>query len=329
MTVLTGYLGAGKTTILNGILGAPRGARRYGVVVNEFGEIGVDGELIVGADEAVVELANGCLCCSVRGDLIGALETLLARDAGLDAILIETTGLADPAPIAATFLLDDDLSDHIRLDGVVCVVDAVHLAESIEGDPAVAAQIAFADLLLLTKADVASPSQRTEAEGIARALNAAAPLVHVTRGAVDPQALFDLRGFDLRGPRNRFVAAPAAVEPSRHQVSSLALTTDRELDPDRFMSWMQTLIRRSGGDILRSKGVVALSGENRRFVFHGVQTMLEGDVQEPWPIGDERRSRLVFIGRNLDEAALRDGFAACLAPEDGSSASEGRSAAAA
>ncbi|MFC7053349.1 CobW family GTP-binding protein [Hansschlegelia quercus] len=314
MTVLTGFLGAGKTTILNAVLSAPRGQKRYGVIVNEFGAIGVDGSLVIGADEDVIELANGCLCCSVRGDLIGALETLLERGGELDAILVETTGLADPGPIAATFLLDDDLSDRVRLDGVVTVLDAVHVERQLAEEDVAASQIAFADLLVLAKSDIVNPAQRLAAEEAARALNSAAPLLRSELGDLDIEALFGLRAYDLNTSRLGFSAVPA-VDGARssHAMSCVSLTLDRSLDPARFMDWMQDLVRARGRSILRSKGVVSLQGEDRRLVFQGVQTMLDGDVRERWAPDEDRRSRLVFIGRDMDKAELQAGLEACIA----------------
>ncbi|MGF7160778.1 G3E family GTPase [Rhodoligotrophos appendicifer] len=318
VTVLTGYLGAGKTTLLNRILSEPQG-RRYGVIVNEFGEIGIDGDLIVGTDETVVELNNGCLCCSVRGDLISALNSILHRGQALDAILVETTGLADPAPIAATFLLDDDLSDQVRLDAVVTVVDAIHMNEEIAHDPVAASQIAFADVIILNKIDRASASQTAAADVALRSLNRGAFLHHAARGEIDPSILFDHNAFDMRTQDPRLINGLDTGHPHAHghSITSLSIRTTRLVDADVFMRWIATLIRTRGRDILRCKGIVAFAGEHRRFVFHGVQTMLDGDVQQAWNPGELRESRLVFIGRNLDTVHLREEFEACLLQEKG------------
>jgi G3E family GTPase len=320
VTVLTGYLGAGKTTVLNRILSDP-GGRRYGVIVNEFGEIGIDGELVVGTDDDVVELSNGCLCCSVRGDLIGALDTLLRRSDELDAILIETTGLADPAPIAATFFLDDDLSDRIKLDAVVAVADAVHLHAMLEQDQMATSQIAFSDIVLLNKTDLASEAATQQAEATIRAINPNAVLHRTARGRIDAGLLLDRRCFDMRSLARGFLCEDTSRVNHQGNIVSVSIRTDRLVDADRFMEWTAALLRSSGRSILRSKGILAFAGEHRRFVFQGVQTMIDGDVQAPWRADEARESKLVFIGRDLDAKALRAGFAECLMPPESGSGS--------
>ncbi|MBY0558817.1 GTP-binding protein [Hyphomicrobium sp.] len=307
VSVLTGYLGSGKTTLLNRLLANQRG-RRYGVIVNEFGSIGIDGALIVDANENVIELNNGCLCCSVRGDLLGALETVVARVDGVDEILIETTGLADPAPIAATFLLDDDIFDRVKLKAIITLIDVPLVNDQIGEDPVVESQIALGDIVLLNKCDVASGEQLQSAEALVKSINRISPVLRTDRDVVD---VVDLLAIPVdQHARLSFVNRP--TRPPRHDVVSVSLTAQEPVDAELFAEWISNVIRRNGRDILRCKGIVAFAGEDRRFIFQGVQTILEGDVREPWAEGKLRESRLVFIGRRLDTAALRAGFETCL-----------------
>jgi G3E family GTPase len=309
VTILTGYLGAGKTTLLNRILSEQR-EKRYAVIVNEFGEIGVDGELIVGAEEDLIELRNGCLCCTVRGDLLETLQRLVDLRRRFDGVLIETTGLAAPAPVIQTFLLEDDFSDSYRLDGVVTVVDAVHGGVQLDAESVAVEQAALADVLLLNKTDLAEPEMLRDLEARLRALNPLAQIHRTTASAIDPALLLD-RGGSGVNLQNR---SASAVEGHHHdhEISSVSLTADAPVIFDEFMAWMQKLVRRHGRDLLRTKGILHLEGEHRRFIFQGVQSLLQGDVAGAWREDEARGSRLVFIGRNLGKMNIEDGFRACL-----------------
>src|ERR687889_184206 len=280
VTVLTGYLGAGKTTLLNRILTEQHG-KRYAVIVNEFGEIGIDNDLVVGADEEVFEMNNGCVCCTVRGDLIRIMDGLMKRKGKFDAIIVETTGLADPAPVAQTFFVDQDVSDAAKLDAVVTVADAKWLSERLKDAPEAKNQIAFADVILLNKTDLVSGQELDEVEARIRAINPYAKVHRTQKCAVPLNEVLGRNAFDL--------------------------------DPDRFMPWINQLTQREGPNILRCKGIVAFPDEPKRFVFQGVHMILDGDVQQDWKPGEARQSRVVFIGRDLDERAIRDGFLACAA----------------
>ena len=312
VTVLTGYLGAGKTTLLNRILTEQHG-KRYAVIVNEFGEIGIDNDLVVDADEEVFEMNNGCICCNVRGDLIRILDGLMKRAAKFDAILVETTGLADPAPVAQTFFVDEDVRRQTRLDAIVTVVDARHIGRRLKDAAEAEGQIAFADVIVLNKTDLVTPAELAEVEGTIRRINALAPIHHAERCDVALDRILDCGAFDLE----RIVAIePHFLHHHHHHhhnedVTSLCLTADRALDPARFDRWIGTLLQEKGQDILRSKGILDLAGHDDRFVFQAVHMIRDGDFQRPWKQGEKRESRLVFIGRNLDEKALADGFAAC------------------
>ncbi len=314
VTVLTGYLGAGKTTLLNRILSEPHG-KKYAVIVNEFGEIGIDNDLVVGADEEVFEMNNGCICCTVRGDLIRILDGLMKRKGRFDAIIVETTGLADPAPVAQTFFMDQDVSDAARLDAVVTVADAKWLSDRLKDAPEAKNQIAFADVIILNKIDLVTPQELDAVEERIRAINPYATL-HRTKNCTLPIAeVLGRNAFDL----DRIIELePNFLEAGHHHhhdedMQSVALNIDGEVDPEKFMPWISDLTQREGPNILRCKGIVAFPNEPKRFVFQGVHMILDGDVQQDWKPEEKRRSRVVFIGRDLNENAIRDGFLACAA----------------
>jgi G3E family GTPase len=312
--VLTGYLGAGKTTLLNRILTEDHG-KKFAVIVNEFGETGIDGDLVVGADEEVFEMNNGCICCTVRGDLIRILDGLMKRKGKFDAIIVETTGLADPAPVAQTFFVDQDVGDATKLDAVVTVTDAKWLTQRLKDAPEAKNQIAFADVIILNKVDLVSAEELAEVEAAIRAINPYAKLHRTTRCDLPIDQLLDRNAFDL----DRILdIEPDFLEAGHHhhhsdEVRSLSFTIPGDVDPEKFMPWINDLSQAQGPNILRSKGILAFKDEPRRFVFQGVHMILDGDLQRDWKSGEKRNSRLVFIGRDLDEAELRKGFLACAA----------------
>jgi G3E family GTPase len=343
VTVLTGYLGAGKTTLLNRILTEDHG-KKYAVIINEFGEIGIDNDLVVGADEEVFEMSNGCVCCTVRGDLIRVLSGLMKRKGRFDAIVVETTGLADPAPVAQTFFVDEDVRAKTQLDSVTTVVDAKHLPLRLKDSKEAAEQIAFADQIILNKTDLVSEAELKEVEAGIRALNPLAPIHRTQRSQVPLEAIIGRRSFDLARVTElepEFLN-PAHGEPGHvhdehcehdhdHEghdhhghghihdhvaesgIRGISLSTEKPLDANRVTTWLNTLLQTKGPDILRAKGILDVKGDDRRLVFQAVHMILEGDFQRPWRADERRYSRLVFIGRDLDEAALRKGFEACIA----------------
>jgi G3E family GTPase len=336
VTVLTGYLGAGKTTLLNRILSEPHG-RKFAVIVNEFGEIGIDNELVVGADEEVFEMNNGCVCCTVRGDLIRIIDGLMRRKGKFDAIIVETTGLADPAPVAQTFFVDENVGKRTKLDAVVTVADAKWLKERLKDAPEAKNQIAFADVILINKTDLVEAHELREIEHRVRGLNPYATLHRTERCAIALDAVLGRNAFDLERILEiepAFLEGDAAGDDHAHDhdhgddhdhhhgglthyhdedMQSLALRTDRPLDPEKFFPWVQDLVAKEGPNILRSKGILAFADDPDRFVLQGVHMMLDGDHQRPWRDGEKRESRIVFIGRNLAEDKIRAGFAACQA----------------
>ena len=332
VTVLTGYLGAGKTTLLNRILSENHG-KKYAVIVNEFGEIGIDNDLIVGADEEVFEMNNGCVCCTVRGDLVRIIDGLMKRKGKFDAIILETTGLADPAPVAQTFFVDEDVREKTALDAVVTVADAKWLSDRLKDAPEAKNQIAFADVIVLNKTDLVTRPELAEVEARIRAINPYATLHKTERAQVKLSDVLERGAFDL----DRILEIePEFLQDDGHghdhdhhhhdhghdhdhhhhgmkhyhdeDMQSLSLRTDKPLDPTKFMPWLQDLVAKDGEKILRSKGILSFKGDDDRYVFQGVHMMLEGDHQRKWRNDEKRESRVVFIGRDLPEQAIRDGF---------------------
>ncbi|MGB3501737.1 MAG: GTP-binding protein [Mesorhizobium sp.] len=325
VTVLTGYLGAGKTTLLNRILSENHG-RKYAVIVNEFGEIGIDNDLIVESDEEIYEMNNGCICCTVRGDLIRTVEGLMRRPGRFDAILVETTGLADPAPVAQTFFMDDDVRAKTRLDAVVALVDAKHLPLRLKDSKEAEDQIAFADVIVLNKTDLVSPEELGKVESLVRAINPTARIHRTSRSEVDLREVLDRGAFDLKRALEtdpHFLEDEAGHDARAHHdhgpadihdvsVRSISLRGG-EMDPKRFFPWIEKITQTEGPNILRLKGIIALKDDPDRYVLQGVHMIIEGDHQRPWKDGEARESRLVFIGRDLDEERLRRTFEACQA----------------
>ncbi len=313
VTVLTGYLGAGKTTLLNRILSEQHG-KKYAVIVNEFGELGVDNDLVVNADEEVFEMNNGCICCTVRGDLIRIIEGLMKRKDRFDGILVETTGLADPGPVAQTFFTDEDVKARTRLDAIVTVIDAKHFFGQLEQGSEAEQQVAFADVILLNKTDLVSAGELAKVEDRIRGINRYARIFHTQNSQIALDAILDKGAFDL----GRILEFEPDFLHSGHdhhhedEVRSLSITADRPVDPDRFQKWMGALLQIKGGDIFRSKGILAIDGAPRRYVYQGVHMMMDSDWGTPWKDGEKRSSKLVFIGRNLDGDNLQRGFDDCL-----------------
>ena len=344
VTVLTGYLGAGKTTLLNRILSEPHG-KKYAVIVNEFGEIGIDGELVVGVDEEVFEMNNGCICCTVRGDLVRIIDGLMRRKGKFDAIIVETTGLADPAPVAQTFFMDQDVGRKAKLDAVVTVADARWLQDRLSDAPEAKNQIAFADVILLNKTDLVASDKLTEMEARIRGINPYARLHRTQRCNIALAEVLGRNAFDLDRILEiepQFLGdggdhAHAQEHPQEHphehahgdhnhhhdggelkhyhdeEMQSFVVRTERPLDADKFFPWVQDLVQRDGPDILRCKGILSFKGDDERFVFQGVHMILDGDHQRPWKNGEKRESRIVFIGRNLPQERIKAGFEGCIA----------------
>jgi len=311
VTVLTGFLGAGKTTLLNRLLADVSG-RRYAVIVNEFGDIGIDGDLIETGVEELIELSSGCICCVVRGDLIRGLRSLLTEKPDLDGIIIETTGLANPSPVIQTLVIDQVIGAQCRLDSVLCVVDAVRILDQLEDGTDAADQIAFSDHLVLNKVDDAS-TPIGELEARLRQLNPFAPITRTNRADLPADTVLNRHGFDL----DRIEAQlPGDTGEHRHDhidgsgITSVSLSCDAPMDAVRLEDWLRNLLARQGTDILRTKGIMSIVDEDRKLVVQAVNMMLEGDYVGLWGAG-ARVSRLVFIGRKLNRDDLNAGFQSC------------------
>jgi len=312
VTVLTGYLGAGKTTLLNRILTEAHG-KRFAVIVNEFGEVGIDNDLVVSADEEIFEMNNGCICCTVRGDLIRILDGLMRRKGKFDGIVVETTGLADPAPVAQTFFVDEDVRQNTKLDAIVTVIDSKHLLSEIDQAPEAQEQIAFADVVLLNKTDLVSKEELARVEARIRAINPYVRIHRTEHCAIDLDEVLGKDAFNL----DRILEIEPDFLDQFHEhehdegVASLSFTSVRPIDPDKFIPWIQDITQRFGADILRMKGILAMNNDDDRFVIQSVHMLLDGDHQRPWKPGEKRESRLVFIGRNLPKNLIEQGFQAC------------------
>ena len=314
VTVLTGYLGAGKTTLLNRILTENHG-KKYAVVINEFGELGVDNDLVVDADEEVFEMNNGCICCTVRGDLIRIVSGLMKRREKFDGIIVETTGLADPAPVAQTFFADDDVKRAAKLDSIVTVVDARNLAARLADSREAEEQIAFADLILLNKMDLVNAAEADEVERRIRAINPWAEIIRSTKSDVPITSVIGRESFNLEKILEREPDFLSGEDNHTHDsnVLSVSFKVEKPLDPERFNAWITQLLAAKGQDLLRTKGILAYAGEDRRFAFQAVHMLADGDFIRNWRPDEPRHSRIVFIGRDLNRPQLRRGFEACQA----------------
>jgi G3E family GTPase len=337
VTVITGFLGAGKTTLLNRILTEHHG-KRVAVIENEFGEIGIDHQLVIQSDEEIFELNNGCICCRVRGDLIRILAKLQQRRDKFDLVLIETTGLADPGPVAQTFFSDAEVKEAFVLDGIVTVVDAKHVVLHFDDTREVREQIGFADVILLNKTDLVSEEELTRVEARIRKMNPMAKLYRTRNSDIALEKVLKVGGFDLKRALELEPDFLKAAEKEHHHehdgdedehdheheehehhdhhhdedVTSVGIVAPGDVDEKKLGAWLSELLRTEGQNIFRMKGILAVQGRSERFVFQGVHMLMDGRPDRPWG-ADKRESRIIFIGRDLDRKKLNEGFAACLA----------------
>ena len=312
VTVVTGYLGSGKTTLVNRILAEQHG-RKVAVIVNEFGEISVDGQLVLSDDqENLVEFNNGCLCCTVRGDLVDTLSRLKDRS-DLDAILIETTGLADPAPVASTFFIADELKSATRLDSFVTLADAVNLEKNLADSEEAREQIAFADIILINKVDLVSESQVEAVERMIRTLNPFAKIHYTEHSAIGLDKVFGVGAFDLEA---KLEVDPTFLDDLEHEhdeaVGSFYLREERPIDINRFMLWLTPLLQERGEDLFRTKGIFNAHGFKERVVFQSVRMLTAMKPDRPWRADEKRVTEFVVIGRNLDRDEFAEGLAGCV-----------------
>ncbi len=318
VTILTGFLGAGKTTLLNRIL-RERHGERIAVIENEFGEAGVDNDLlVVGEREQIVEMNNGCICCTVRGDLVRILGDLRKRREvnhdSFDRVIIETTGLADPAPVAQTFFVEDDGASYYLLDAIVTVVDAKHASEQLDAFHEAQEQVGFADRVLLSKADLVSEQELARLSDRLAKINPRAPIKPASFGDVPIAELLDIRGFSLD---DILQIEPDFLGEDHHvhddSVQSFVFSSTKPFDQDRLQEFFRSAISRVGRDLMRYKGIVAFEGLDHRVIFQGIHMLMNSDVGSPWAPGEARASKLVFIGRKLPEAEMIADLTACLA----------------
>jgi G3E family GTPase len=337
VTVITGFLGAGKTTLLNRILTENHG-KRIAVIENEFGEVGIDHQLVIQSDEEIFELNNGCICCRVRGDLIRILAKLHQRKDKFDSVLIETTGMADPGPVAQTFFTDEEVKEGFVLDGIVTVVDAKHVGLHFDDMREVREQIGFADVILLNKTDLVPEKELAATEARIRKMNPMAKIHRTQNAEIDLARVLNVGGFDLK---RALELEPDFLKAEEHEhehhdhdhddnehhdhehdeeehdhhhaedVTSVGIRAKGDVDDKKISEWLDTLLRTKGQDIFRMKGVLAVKGRDVRFVFQGVHMLMDGKPDRPWG-NDPRENTLIFIGRNLDRAALNEGFRSCL-----------------
>jgi G3E family GTPase len=307
VTVLTGFLGAGKTTLLNRILTAEHG-HRVAVIVNEFGEVGIDHHLLISSDQEIVEMSNGCICCTVRGDLLRSLFQLLEHRSKFDTLMIETTGLADPAPVVQTFFIDERIKNEFQLNGVVTVVDAKHVWQQVDRSPEAREQIAFADMVLLNKIDLINPEDLQELEYKLRVLNGAARVYQTRNSDVEIDKVLDLRSLELE------IKAQEHDNHHRHteDIATVAITAPGDLDGLKLSQWFRGLLAEFGERIMRMKGILNLRKDPDQFVFQGVHLLFEGRPGRRWAPDEQRLNRLVFIGRDLDREKITQGFMSCM-----------------
>jgi len=316
VTILTGFLGSGKTTLLNRIL-SERHGEKIAVIENEFGEVGIDHELLLSGDEQIVEMNNGCICCTVRGDLIRILGELADKRAAgtlqFDRVIIETTGLADPGPVAQTFFIDEDISTRYLLDAVVTVVDAVHAMAQLDANVQAQEQVGFADRLLLSKTDLVDADQIETLSLRLNRINPRAAIQAVHFGQTPLREILDIRGFNLNAILD---IEPGFLAAGHHHhddaITSFVFRAERAFDGTRLQDFLGAVVRLYGVDMLRYKGVLAVEGVPNRVIFQGVHELMGGSSGAPWGEDEARGSMMVFIGRDLPREIFEQGLQQCL-----------------
>ena len=327
VTVLTGFLGSGKTTLLNHILTSMEHKMKFAVIENEFGDVGIDENILVeSSEESIIEVMNGCICCTVRGDLTELLDNMYDRIKDFDGVLIETTGLADPAPVAQTFFVDENIVDKYELDGIVTVADAKHITQHLDEEKPEGVenesveQIAFADRIMLNKIDLVDKEELERVENRIRSINKFAPMFHTENSIIDPEDLINIGAFDLEKTLEmdpEFLDIEAEHEHDE-RVTSTSSKFEGELNVNKLNNWIGNLLQNYGEDLFRYKGVLAVKGTDDKFVFQGVHMLFAGNFSSEvaqWKEGETRECRFVFIGRNLDHESLQSGLMDCKAED--------------
>lgn len=327
VTVLTGFLGSGKTTLLNHILSSMEHKMKFAVIENEFGDVGIDENILVeSSEETIIEVMNGCICCTVRGDLTVALDNMYDRIKDFDGVLIETTGLADPAPVAQTFFVDEKVVERYKLDGIITVVDAKHIIQHLDDEKPEdvenesVEQIAFADRIMLNKIDLVDEEQLQLVESRIKSINNFAPIFRTQNSLIEPKELINIGSFDLE--RTLEMDPEFLDTESEHEhdqrVTSTSARFEGELNVNKLDRWIGELMRDKGEDLFRYKGVLAVKGMDQKFVFQGVHMLFGGEFSEDiglWKEGETRECRFVFIGKNLDHKKLEEGLMDCMAED--------------
>ena len=327
VTVLTGFLGSGKTTLLNHILTSTEHEMKFAVIENEFGDVGIDENILVeSSEESIIEVMNGCICCTVRGDLTEMLDKMYERIKDFDGVLIETTGLADPAPVAQTFFVDDNIVERYKLDGIITVADAKHITQHVDEEKPEGVenesveQLAFADRIMLNKIDLVSEDELGEVERRIRSINRFAPLYRTENSIIDPKELINIGSFDLERTLEmdpEFLDTEAEHEHDE-RVTSTSSKFEGALNVNKLNSWIGELLQNKGEDLFRYKGVLAVKGTDQKFVFQGVHMLFGGGFSSevaPWKEDEVRECRFVFIGRDLDHEELQAGLMQCIAED--------------
>ena len=327
VTVLTGFLGSGKTTLLNHILTSTEHKMKFAVIENEFGDVGIDENIIVeSSEETIIEVMNGCICCTVRGDLTDLLKKMHEGIRDFDGVLIETTGLADPAPVAQTFFVDDDIVNKYKLDGIITVADAKHVIQHLDEEKPEGVenesveQIAFADRIILNKIDLVTGEELDEVESKIKSINRFAPMYQTENSIIDPANLINIGSFDLERTLEMDPEFLDAESEHEHddRVTSTSSKFEGALNVNKLEQWIGELMETKGEDLFRYKGVLAVKGMDQKFVFQGVHMLFGGGFSSevaPWKEGETRECRFVFIGRNLDHEELQQGLMDCKAEE--------------
>ena len=329
VTILTGYLGSGKTTLVNHILTNKDHGKKIAIIENEFGDVGIDDALMAKntkeqIEEEIVGMMNGCICCTVRQDLVVVLNKFAGRIASgklkLDCILIETTGMADPAPVAQTFFVDDSVQEHFRLDGIVTLVDAKHIEQHLDDEKLEGAeneaveQVAFADRMILNKMDLVDKADVERITARLKSINSSAPIITAEKSKVSVDSVLDIHAFDLKKTVDMDPEFLNTDNEHEHDdtVSSICVVEEKPLDLDALQRWVNYLLVNKGTDLYRMKGVLNVADSEERFMFQAVHMIFNGNFDAPWEPNEKRESKFVFIGKNLDHAELEEGFLACI-----------------
>jgi len=327
VTVLTGFLGSGKTTLLNHILTSTEHKMKFAVIENEFGDVGIDENILVeSSEESIIEVMNGCICCTVRGDLTEVLDNMYDRIKDFDGVIIETTGLADPAPVAQTFFADQRVSNNYNLDGIITVVDAKHIIQHLDDEKPEGIenesveQLAFADRIMLNKIDLVDEAELDDVKARIKSINGFAPIFQTQNSIIDPKELINIGAFDLEKTLEmdpEFLDTEAEHEHD-DRVTSTSMKFEGELNVNKLERYIGSLMREHGENLFRYKGVLAVKGVDEKYVFQGVHMLFGGDYSREiglWKEGETRECRFVFIGRDLDHDALQKGLMECQAEE--------------